>query len=69
MKTLQLKILADGFVFLEGPRWRDGRLWVSDMFSKAVYTLTPDGARSKIVDVPNRPSGIGFRPLPTAEGR
>ncbi len=62
MKTLQLNSFAEGFVFLEGPRWRDGKLWVSDMFGKAVYTLTPDGTRSKIVDVPNRPSGIGFLP-------
>ncbi|MEQ1890739.1 MAG: SMP-30/gluconolactonase/LRE family protein [Alphaproteobacteria bacterium] len=62
MKTLQLEMFADGFVFLEGPRWRDGKLWVSDMFGKAVYTLTPDGARTRIVEVPKRPSGIGFLP-------
>ncbi|MSP41859.1 MAG: gluconolactonase [Alphaproteobacteria bacterium] len=62
MKTLQLEAFVQDFVFLEGPRWRDGLLWVSDMFGKAVYTLTPDGARTKIVDVPGRPSGIGFLP-------
>ncbi len=62
MKTLQLEAFAEGFVFLEGPRWRDGKLWVSDMFGKAVYTVALDGTRSKVVDVPNRPSGIGFLP-------
>jgi sugar lactone lactonase YvrE len=62
MKTLQLETFATDFVFLEGPRWRDGKLWVSDMFGKAVYTLTPDGKRTKVADVPKRPSGIGFLP-------
>ncbi len=62
MQTLQLKTFAEGFVFLEGPRWRDGRLWVSDAFGKAVYTVTPDGTRTKIIDVPHGPSGIGFLP-------
>ena len=62
MQTLQLKTFAEGFVFLEGPRWRNGRLWVSDAFGKAVYTVTPDGTRAKIIDVPHGPSGIGFLP-------
>src|SRR5207247_2408667 len=26
--TTDLRVVADGFHFLEGPRWRDGRLWV-----------------------------------------
>ncbi len=62
MKTLQLNSFAEGFAFLEGPRWRDGRLWVSDVFGRAIYTLTPEGTRSKIIDVPKGPSGIGFLP-------
>ncbi len=62
MKLMQLEAFAEGFVFLEGPRWRDGRLWVSDAFGKVVYTLTPEGVRSKIIDVPHGPSGIGFLP-------
>ncbi|MCK9993183.1 MAG: xylono-1,5-lactonase [Alphaproteobacteria bacterium] len=62
MKTLQLETLAEDFAFLEGPRWRDGKLWVSDVFGKVIYTVTPDGARSKVLDVPEGPSGIGFLP-------
>jgi len=57
-----LSILADDFVFLEGPRWRFGKLWVSDVNGKKVYTLNEQGAREVCVDVPNRPSGIGFLP-------
>lgn len=55
-----LTILADGFVFLEGPRWHDGALWFSDMWQRAVFRMTEDGACTKIVDVPGRPSGLAF---------
>ncbi len=62
MTAMQLEVCAEGFAFLEGPRWRDGKLWVSDVFGKAIYTVTPDGTRTKILDVPSGPSGLGFLP-------
>ncbi len=54
------EVLVDGFAFLEGPRWRDGLLWVSDVNGKKVYTIAPDGTATVMADVPDRPSGIGF---------
>jgi sugar lactone lactonase YvrE len=60
-----LRVVADGFHFLEGPRWRDGRLWVSDMQGDRVVTVTPSGAVEKVVDVPTQPSGLGW----LADGR
>ncbi|MFZ5653307.1 MAG: SMP-30/gluconolactonase/LRE family protein [Pseudomonadota bacterium] len=62
MNAPRLQVFADDFVFLEGPRWRFDRLWVSDVNGKKVYTLTEDGARALCVEVPTRPSGIGFLP-------
>lgn len=62
MKTYQTKPLADDFVFLEGPRWHDDHLWVSDMRGHTVYTVDESGRRSAIVEVPKRPSGLGFMP-------
>ena len=62
MATTQLEVLAEGFVFLEGPRWRDERLWLSDMYGQAIHTITEAGAVSKVADVPNRPSGLNFLP-------
>ncbi len=59
MKT---EVLADGFEFLEGPRWRDGRLWMSDSFGGQVFTLGPDGGVETVVEVPGKPSGRGFLP-------
>ncbi len=56
------RLLANGFVFLEGPRWRADRLWLSDMWGYKVYTLTPTGQREVVCEVPGRPSGLGFMP-------
>ena len=62
MKQLSTTVFADDFVLLEGPRWRDDKLWLSDMHGHAVYTLTMDGQRKKVIDVPGQPSGLGFLP-------
>jgi len=53
-------MLADGFMFLEAPKWRDGQLWLSDVFDHKVHSLTADGERSTCLEVPNRPSGLNF---------
>lgn len=54
--------LIDDFIFLEGPKWRDGRLWVSDVFDHKVYRIGLDGTREVAAQVPHRPSGLGFLP-------
>jgi sugar lactone lactonase YvrE len=54
--------LAEGFKFLEGPRWRDGRLWMSDSFGGQVFTLGPEGDVETVIEVPGKPSGLGFLP-------
>jgi sugar lactone lactonase YvrE len=49
--------------FYEGPRWRDGRWWVSDMQGRAVYSLSPDGeAREELRLDDDSPSGLGWLP-------
>ena len=60
--VVSARVVADGFHFLEGPRWRDGRLWVSDMHGDRVVAVTPDGIVEPIVDVPTQPSGLGWLP-------
>lgn len=60
MNNHETKFLADGFVFLEGPRWHAGHLWVSDMWDFRVYKVAADGSREVVCEVPQRPSGIGF---------
>lgn len=58
----QLRTLASGGTFFEGPRWRKGCWWVSDFYRHAVYAVTPEGEMSKAVDVPKQPSGLGWMP-------
>jgi sugar lactone lactonase YvrE len=56
-------LLAKGFVFAEGPRWRDDRLWFSDMHGEAVHTVTLTGRTTRVLDLPGqKPSGLGFLP-------
>ncbi len=60
--AFKTETLAEGFGFLEGPRWRDGRLWMSDMSQGKVFTLGLDGGVETVVEVPGQPSGLGFLP-------
>ncbi|MCC7121904.1 MAG: SMP-30/gluconolactonase/LRE family protein [Gammaproteobacteria bacterium] len=62
MATYQTTRFVDGFVFLEGPRWHQGKLWVSDMWGYTVYTITPGGEREIVCKLDTRPSGLGFAP-------
>lgn len=41
--------IADGFVFTEGPMWREGRLWFSDLQGNTVYAVTPDGQKETLI--------------------
>lgn len=65
MKTHQPTTLLDGIVFGEGPRWRNGKLWFSDMHGEAVKTVDLQGRCETICTLETRPSGLGWDP----EGR
>ena len=54
--------LIEGRAFLEGPRWHDGALWVSDMYAQEVLRVTVDGDVTVVATVPGEPSGLGFLP-------
>ncbi len=57
-----LDTLVGGRAFLEGPRWRDRALYVSDMHAGEVLRVTMDGAATVIAEVPGSPSGLGWLP-------
>jgi sugar lactone lactonase YvrE len=57
-----LELVADGFHFLEGPRWRDGVLYLSDFYGHRVLTVDPGGEVSTVCVVPGQPSGLGWTP-------
>lgn len=54
--------LSDGGCFFEGPRWRDGRWWVSDFYRHTVFTVDADGTETAVLEVPGQPSGLGWLP-------
>src|SRR5688500_16143790 len=61
VRTLRSTVVAEGLTYGEGPRWRDGKLWFSDMHADAIRTLDAGGE----LDVgahANHPSGIGWTP-------
>lgn len=62
MAELTTSVLVDGLRFPEGPRWHEGRLIFSDQHDAKVWSLTPAGELAKVVEVPNRPSGLGWDP-------
>jgi sugar lactone lactonase YvrE len=57
-----LETLLDGLTFPEAPRWHDGRLWFSDFYTHRVLAVTDDGTVKTILEIPQRPSGLGWTP-------
>ena len=55
-------VLTDGLRFAEGPRWHAGKLWFSDMYDHAVKTVDLSGRVETKMEIPGRPSGIGWLP-------
>jgi sugar lactone lactonase YvrE len=58
----EAEVLLGGLGFAEGPRWHDGRLWFSDMGAARVVDVDPDGQDKVVLEVPTRPSGLGWLP-------
>jgi len=46
----QIEKVATGFKFVEGPMWRQGRLWFSDVGGEEIRAVTPDGKVELLVD-------------------
>lgn len=55
-------VLLEGLCFGEGPRWRDGALWLSDMHARQVLRVSADGRAEEVCEVPHWPSGLGWLP-------
>ncbi len=61
--TEQLRTVVEDLAFPEGPRWHEGRLWFSDMHTGRVLRFDPEsGSLDLVVEVPGRPSGLGWDP-------
>jgi sugar lactone lactonase YvrE len=58
----KLETVLTGLAFGEGPRWRDGRLWFSDMHAHEVVAMAPDGRRETVFSHSGPVSGLGWLP-------
>ena len=56
------ELFYEGLDFGEGPRWHDGRLWVSDFFSQRVMSFGATGDVRVEVELDDQPSGLGWLP-------
>jgi len=56
------KVLLDGLIFPEGPRWHRGKLYFSDMHAHKVRAVDLKGNAEDICEVPAWPSGLGWLP-------
>ncbi len=57
-----LEVFLTGYSFLEGPRWREGRLWLSDFYTHQVISCDMQGQVRQEAEVPGQPSGLGWLP-------
>jgi gluconolactonase len=62
----KIEKVADTFIFTEGPMWREGRLWISDVVGDKTYAVSADGAVQLLLDksggYPNPPAGSYLGP-------
>ena len=62
MSWAEWQTIATGLAFPEAPRWRDDRLYVSEIFGGRVVAIDERGAVDVVVELPGRrPSGLGWR--------
>jgi sugar lactone lactonase YvrE len=57
-----LTALYEGGHYYEGPRWHDGRWYVSDFYDHAVYAVDEEGRSEEVMRVEAQPSGLGWLP-------
>jgi sugar lactone lactonase YvrE len=57
-----VQVVAEGFSFLEGARWRAGYLYASDFFTGRVVAFDAWGKWQVLCTLSGQPSGLGFAP-------
>ena len=61
-ESMTAEPFVTGLYFGECPRWHEDRLWYSDFFDRAIFSVSSDGERRTEVDVDGEPSGLGWLP-------
>jgi sugar lactone lactonase YvrE len=59
----QFQTVLSGLTFAEAPRWHDGRLFFSDLYTHRVLSVCEDGSDLRIeAEVDDQTSGLGWLP-------
>jgi sugar lactone lactonase YvrE len=58
----ETKVILEGLIFPECPRWHDGKVWFSDMLDLKIIAVDPGGHAVIAAEVPGQPGGLGFLP-------
>ncbi|PVV25681.1 MAG: hypothetical protein B6D78_00025 [gamma proteobacterium symbiont of Ctena orbiculata] len=56
------RLLLDGLMFPEAPRWRDGWLWFTDQHAQRIVRVSPEGESETIATLDDLPGGLGWLP-------
>jgi sugar lactone lactonase YvrE len=59
---MAVRTIVEGYTYFEGPRWHNGRLYVSDFYTQQVISVGPAGSVRAEAEVPGQPSGTGWLP-------
>ncbi|OAA53001.1 Six-bladed beta-propeller, TolB-like protein [Cordyceps fumosorosea ARSEF 2679] len=60
-KELVPRVLAEGLYFGESPRYRDGKLYISDMTGRKIYAIDEHtGKKEVFLNMENQPNGMCF---------
>ncbi|HWD97120.1 MAG TPA: SMP-30/gluconolactonase/LRE family protein [Acidimicrobiales bacterium] len=63
MENYTTRVVREGLSFGEAPRWHDERLWYSDFFRHAIFSIDEEGRDERLeLMVPAQPSGLGWLP-------
>jgi sugar lactone lactonase YvrE len=62
LETLEPQLLVDGLGYPEAPRWRNGRLLVTDMIARTVLAIDPSGRADVVFALSEESGGLGFLP-------
>src|SRR3954453_7550019 len=63
MGARQLRTLVEGGAYFEGPRWHEGRWWVSDFYRYGVFSVDDaDGRGEQVAEVEGQPAGLRWLP-------
>ena len=61
--TTAATTVADGFAYLEAPRWHSGRIWFSDFYTHRVLSAREDGSDLRTeADVPQQQAASAGSP-------